>query len=88
MRIISGILTVSILVCGLIAAHFWGASTKIYPRPAGFEPVVPELRHNWWILAKEAAEKEAACLNRRAAAWSALGTLLAFASTVFALLPD
>jgi hypothetical protein len=76
------IIAIAALATGLRAARLWRDSTTVTPEPEGFEPVVPELRQNWWKIADRKASEKAAEVNRNAAWWTAATAVLGFAEIV------
>ncbi|MGA8614536.1 MAG: hypothetical protein WB760_23250 [Xanthobacteraceae bacterium] len=80
--------SVAALVCGIRAALLWGQSTRVPVEPEGFEPVVPELRQNWWKIAERKAAAQSGALNRRAACWTAAAAILAFVAVIAGIWPS
>lgn len=76
------------LMCGLVAVHFWGASTKVQPSPQGIEPGDPEMKRIWWNLAEYEACKKIGRLNRLAAYWTGAAAILGFASAIIGAWPN
>jgi hypothetical protein len=75
------------LACALRAAYLWGQSTRVRPEPAGFEPVVPELKQGWWRLAECEATARASKFNWLAAWWTAATAIFGFVDILIGLLP-
>ena len=86
MRMLTIVLALLALACGLRAAHLWYQSSLIKPEPEGFEPVVDELRNMWWQSAQIKAADCSAALNGRAAKWTALAVVLSAASALLGTL--
>jgi hypothetical protein len=76
------IIAVAALATGLRAAGLWRDSTRVTPEPEGFEPVLPELRQNWWKIADRNASEKSAEFNRSAAWWAAVTAVLGFVGIV------
>jgi hypothetical protein len=76
------VIAVATLVSGLRTARLWRDSTTVTPEPEGFEPVIPELRQNWWKIADQMASEKSADLNRSAAWWTAATAVLGFVGIV------
>jgi hypothetical protein len=76
------------LICALLAAYLWGRSTRVRPEPVGFEPVIPELQHNWWRMAEWTANERSARFNSNSAWLTAIAALLGFASLAVSMWPS
>jgi hypothetical protein len=76
------------MICALRAAYLWGRSTHVRPEPKGFEPVIPELKQNWWKLAEWAAAERSGGFNRQAAWWTAAAAIFGFASVAVGVWPN
>ena len=67
---------------GGVAAWFWYCASKVIPTPTWargdmpFEPVIPELAQDGWIVGLLEAASESARLNKIAALWTAASVLL------------
>jgi hypothetical protein len=75
-------------LCAVRSAYLWGRSTKVRPEPVGFEPVVPELKQNWWQLAEWEAAAQSGKFNWGAACWTAAAAPFGLASAIVGLWPN
>ena len=72
-------------VCAFRSAYLWVASTNTLPEPKGFEPVIPQLRQNWWQLAEWEAATRSGQFNRSAAIWAGAAAAFGLASAIISL---
>jgi hypothetical protein len=81
------VLAAAAAVSGLKATRFWRLSTDVTAEPEGFEPVVPELKQIWWVIAHHEASEKMAQLNRKASFWTAVSVILGGAAAIVGAWP-